>query len=601
MTIFQFINRSIKWQMFTSIIVITVIPIMIFDFLFYNTLLTRSESKYIQYTKQLTRQLSSNLDLNMNELDKIITPVYYNDELESILKGDDLDAKLRSQKVLNGVFFNSIYSRENIYELELFSVEGESITSVNTFPISLNQKDEAWFKQTLSKGGKRYIFVTHNKDNTSGSNSSLISMSRAIYDHSNKIAGVIRVNESRKVIENTLLNIKFDYNSAVLVITDEGDIVYDSDAVFSDEFHKNTEFHNTLMNSADSSNFIQPIQNEDYSITISKSAFSGFTVILLTPKSEITKDSQIMKDYFSWFFVLYVAAILIISLLFSHKISKPIITIRKLMKSVEQENFNVRTEVKGKNEIAQLARGFNRMVDKINQLIKNEYRMKILKKEAELNVLQNQINPHFLYNTLTSIKGLFQGETKDSAAHGKSMVAVQMVQALSNLFRYNLDGSSHFVKLTEEIENVKNYIFIQKLRFEDKIQFSFVINEEILDVSILKMTLQPLVENAIIHGMELKRGLGEIIIAADRDDGTIVITITDNGAGMTENKLIEINDSLLQGEDKQFAQAQKEVGIFNVNARLKYYFGQDYGLQYEHNQPEGIRVKVTFPLKHPSD
>jgi two-component system sensor histidine kinase YesM len=192
---------------------------------------------------------------------------------------------------------------------------------------------------------------------------------------------------------------------------------------------------------------------------------------------------------------------------------------------------------------------------------------------------------------------LLQEDLKGGSNRKITANAVKMIQALSDIFRYNLDMKSHMVTFENEIQNIRNYLILQKFRYEDKISVIYDIDESILDCYILKMTLQPLVENSIVHGLELKRGVGEIKISIVGCNSCVKITISDNGTGMEDSKINEMNELLCRNEDEQFMQAHKEVGIYNVNARIKYYFGSSYGLKYHRNESGGITAEILLPIR----
>jgi two-component system sensor histidine kinase YesM len=227
-------------------------------------------------------------------------------------------------------------------------------------------------------------------------------------------------------------------------------------------------------------------------------------------------------------------------------------------------------------------------VSDVESLINKIYTIRLSQKEAELNSLQNQINPHFLYNTLESIRGA-------ALYHGIHDIA-SMSKALSLLFRYSISDRV-LVTVKEELQHLENYISIQNFRYENKFELIYSIPPGMMDFKILKLTLQPLIENSIKHGLEMKLGKGTINVEIMELDNNIKIQITDNGLGMPPRKMEELNRSLLSGKyqpGSHDGQAGAGIGVVNVNSRIKLYFGEQYGLRFR-DAPVGTAVEIILP------
>ncbi len=590
------LNGHLKWKLFYRITFVSIIPIVVFGFFLYRYLQDQTNDKYNDYTQRLVQQITSNLDSNMQELDKIITPVYYSDELTDLLMGTGKFDYFSNYKLLTGVFYNSIYSRNSIYDLELFNLQGDRVIAVNGSLTTGKEAEEEWFRDTLAQKGERHIFLE--RVARDGREDFVVSMSRAIYDlNAFTIIGVIRVNENQREIKQNLLDVQMDYDSDVAVLTDGGELVYSSNSELVDSRSLDGLMEDVAGATGSVSDNRAMLNGSPYLLAMRESPYSGFKVVLLTPESEVLKESDRVKNYFSYFLVIYLLTTLGIALGLAHHISKPIVQIRGKMKSVEQENFDVRAEVRGTDEIAQLSKGFNQMVKQIDSLIHEKYAMKLHKREAELKVLQNQINPHFLNNSLSSIIGLLQsGEAPQSGAND---AAIRMIASLSHIFRYNLDTHEQTVRLADELGNAKHYLALQQIRFDDRLDCRFEIEEGCLDCEALKMSLQPLIENAIIHGVEPKRGTGEVLIYARKRDNFLIVGIADNGAGMAEERLAEINELLQTGAEEQRSLADREAGVFNVNARVQLLYGDEYGLSLRSNEEtgEGVVAELQLPFK----
>jgi sensor histidine kinase YesM len=274
---------------------------------------------------------------------------------------------------------------------------------------------------------------------------------------------------------------------------------------------------------------------------------------------------------------------------------------RKIYQPIERANFIISELVAGNTEAATsevskrrvpypIFDDLNAMTQKLQDLLYREYTANMLKKQAELDALQSQINPHFLYNTLESIRGL-------AIACNAREIQV-MTKALADLFRYSISVKGNMVELREEIKNVENYLTIQQYRFNNKFIIQNKIDEDTLDNIVPKLLMQPLVENAIIHGLETKMGKGTITLMGYKTQNRLIINIRDDGVGLENAEVIRINTALVNGEEciKTDSRSKRSIGIANVNQRIRMLFGEEYGVRLYSTKGYGTNVEVQCPL-----
>ncbi|WP_327204763.1 sensor histidine kinase [Paenibacillus sp. DMB20] len=298
---------------------------------------------------------------------------------------------------------------------------------------------------------------------------------------------------------------------------------------------------------------------------------------------EIVTTKRDLGEFLIWFLAVVLAFVVVISVFVSAKISKPIRRLEKSVKKVERGDFSSSVDVQGFVEVERVSHRFNLMVQRIRELMQQIIREQEAKRKSELDVLQAQINPHFLYNTLNSVIRL--------AESGRNEEVVKTITSLSKLFRISLSKGSHIITVREELEHVRNYLIIQNIRYKNKFRFTIDAEEQVLDCLTLKLILQPLVENAIVHGLEELYGPGMIRIEARRVEGNVQIMITDNGLGMSPEKLV----SVLNGCPD--SKRGSGVGVQNVQERIRLAYGQAYGLAFESEREEGTTVTVTLPVQ----
>lgn len=273
-------------------------------------------------------------------------------------------------------------------------------------------------------------------------------------------------------------------------------------------------------------------------------------------------------------------AMLIISVILSHLLSRPLHALAGAMEEFERDADHFRYEdVEGAQEVRMLSDSFGHMVLRIKQLMENARNEEINLRKTELRALQAQINPHFLYNTLDSISWMCE--------QGKNKEAVRMVNALATLFRISISRGHELISIRSELQHAESYLKIQSYRYKNQFTYAFDADEDCLDYLCNKITLQPIIENAIYHGINGLVDEGSILVSVRSDGDDVVFTVEDNGMGMDENQI----EAILSKERSDHA----GIGIKNVNDRLKIYFGSGYGIQIESVLDEGTKVRVRMP------
>ncbi|MBN2882265.1 MAG: sensor histidine kinase, partial [Clostridia bacterium] len=273
-------------------------------------------------------------------------------------------------------------------------------------------------------------------------------------------------------------------------------------------------------------------------------------------------------------------ALLIIALgsgvIFSRKVASPLAELEKAMAEVESGKLDQDIEIMGSSETESIAAHYTSMIKRIKELMDEIKQKEKYLRTSELNILQNQINPHFLYNTLDTI--IWSAEFKDSEK------VISLTKALAKFFRLSLRGGSELTTVEDELDHVRQYLFIQKQRYEEKLDYEIIADDGICDIQIPKLILQPIVENAIYHGIRSLENGGKIEIKALQENGDIIFTVFDNGKGYdTEKSLSGSNGSGL--------------GQSNVDKRVKLYYGDEYGVSVVSKPGYGTKVKIHLGLK----
>ena len=281
--------------------------------------------------------------------------------------------------------------------------------------------------------------------------------------------------------------------------------------------------------------------------------------------------------------VLLVAAVAVATVLTASGILRPIRELYDATGKIAEGDFEVRASADSRDEIEVLAHGFNNMAGNMQSLIgkikEDEQKMR----RADLRLLQEQINPHFLYNTLDTIVWLIEGNETEQA--------VEMVVTLSDFFRLVLSKGKEFISIGQEEQHIRSYLEIQEMRYHDILEYEFWIDPVLYDYQILKLTLQPIVENALYHGIKYKRAKGTICVSGEKKGDIICLTVSDDGVGMEAEELRQLREEI----ERPCGETKKGFGLANVNERIHMYFGAEYGMSISSVKGKGTKVEITIP------
>ncbi|SEO63724.1 two-component system, sensor histidine kinase YesM [Amphibacillus marinus] len=307
-----------------------------------------------------------------------------------------------------------------------------------------------------------------------------------------------------------------------------------------------------------------------------------------------TKDHKFVEQVSHTYALIYgvttvtIVALLVFSIFFSRSVSYPINKMTRLMKQVELGNLNLEISVNRTDEIGLLANGFNKMVKNLKSHISKVYVAQINQKQAELNALRSQIQPHYLYNTLEVIR-------MSAIDDGNTQVA-EMINHLANQYKYITEHSSELVTIRRELEHLKNYMDLIKFRYENNITFSIEVKDEcIYSMLVPKLSIQPIVENAVIHGL-LPKGKGEILVVCEQiNDQQIKVLVLDDGMGMSIGMVDQLNRSMIEKGIK-IKRKGSGIGLKNIDSRLKDQFGSEYGIAISSRENIGTIVSIMLPI-----
>lgn len=588
-------RRNIKYKLFLVYLLVISMPIVAFGIISYRLSADVVQSDYIKYKEGINRQIIKTLDENIGNLERQSMAVYTSlDEILYVLDTptDKLDTKYIEEyrKVYNSLV-SIIQGNTQLYGITLISMNGEikfyydrNVGNPNLYSV----KNEGWFKETLKNKGLPLLRGPHYNE-FSMEKKMVVSVSRAIINLNNdNISGVLLFDQDINQFSDMFTNAVIEKGEIITVFGNNKNLVYSNVSISENVI---TNLLKSLENK-NSSPFYYNLNGVRMLTNFSNSTKTGWTVITFTPVVNLQEKSEFLGNINILLISLLMVLTFMISILVSYFITKPLKKLMSSFRKLQKGDFTTSVSVKGEDELAQIGTTFNNMVANIKSLIEQKYEANILRKQAELESLQSQINPHFLFNTLNSIKAV-----SENREHEKTSV---MIQNLSDIFRYCLNKGAYIVKFSEELDHIRKYLSLQELRFSDRYSVKYDIDVDVLSLEIPRMTLQPIVENAIYHGLEPDDKHGELQITAKNINHKFFIYISNTGKGINENDLIYINSLLKEDPDQFHCHIPGKMGVYNVNARIKLQFGNQYGLKISSYPGSNTTVKITLPANRHS-
>ena len=557
----------------TAIIAIALISLIIFQ-RFTNSL----NATIIEENSGIVGQLGESVDSYLRNAMKVSDSIYYNVIKNTDISNDDI------KKGMNLIYVNN---DNMIDDIALISGKGELIESMPALRLKDNSNvlEKDFFKKSMAESEYINFSMPHIRDlfdRNENSYSWVISLSRAVEvtDEGKATQALLLINLNYMYFEEIFSNVNLGNGGYVYLTNDRGDIIWHpkQNEIYSGRFKEDNKYAATLKDGIT----VENLRGKNITLNVRTIGYTGWKLVGVTPSAALGVDGIKFR-----FFVLFVADLFLfllamINAFISDKISNPIKRLDGSVREIESGNLDVEILPSGSYEVEHLGKSIKNMLGRIKVLMSDLVAEHNAKRKSEFDTLQSQINPHFLYNTLDIIVWMIENENSDKA--------VNIVTALAKFFRISLSKGKNIITVKDEVEHVRNYLMIQNMRFKNRFEYSIDVDEKVLSYSSLKLMLQPLVENAIYHGMEFMDGDGEIDVKVFKEDNSLYFTITDNGLGMSEDMV----ETLLS---KDFVSSKKGsgIGVKNVNERIKLYFGSEYGLKVESEPDEGTKITIHLP------
>ena len=532
----------------------------------------------ISLTKQINQKIDTVLDVSKYPL--IIPEI---DTVNKILQSDK-PYSIDEYNYLLYLCDMMLIQNESVNGAYIYNLTGTGVYTSrnNSNDILKNPSLEKWFIDAVNSPSQTSVTDNIDVSNifkyTDSSDTKLIAITRKIIDlKTQKITGILLLTLPTDSILS-LLKSDIPFNNQVISLyNSSGNLITSTDP------NKTLDQYQKYIDKINPSPNIEYINdNLQHIICYNNLLPYKWTLITSIPKNDAYHISSLYIILFVSNLIFCLILFIIIYIFFLRRIFQPIEHLIENMSSRVERNLSYSFKYNKNDEIGILVNSYNDMKNRINNLININYKSKIEQKELELKQLQNQINPHFIYNTLESIH--MMAEINDDPETST------MAEYFGTIIRYSMNRRINTVKLKEEIAIIENYIYLQRIRFDTLFTIENLVNDDVLECEIIKMIIQPLIENSIYHGLSECSGDGKIIIQALHIDNNLVITISDNGIGIEEKRLRSLND-YINGKNESF----NGIALRNINRRLKLHYGNDYGLEVFSVLGKGTSMTLTLP------
>ena len=578
--------KSVRSALFAAISVMVLCAVVIVVAISLRFTRTSVFDNAVVYTRTIVRQTNQNIDSYIDYMDNIVTMVSGSRDTQSFLYDKDEETLQISEcrQRLVEQFRTILKSRNDIRNIGLIQKDGNRLFNnggqqKNAY---LDLDTQAWYKNAITSN-RSVLTSSHVQHVIRGERPWVITVSRGVrnFTGSGNREGVVFIDLNYSAISELCDQNSIGSKGYVFLLDQDGNVVYHPQ---QQQLYNELQTENIdLVMNTDKETLMDGSGDNARIYTISRSEKTGWTVVGCTNVAELLKDSKKARSIYVLVAAILVVVALVLSNFIARNITRPLQQLRDSMARVQEGDFGAaEVEVTSRNEVGSLTRSFNVMTSRIQELMKQNIYEQQQKRKSELKALQSQINPHFLYNTLDSIIWMAEGK--------KNEEVVVMTASLARLLRQSISNEEEQVSIGQEVEYARSYLTIQKMRYKDKLEFQIQVDAQIMRVPIIKLVLQPLIENAIYHGLKYKEGKGLLIVRGYREGENAVLQIKDNGAGMDEQTLSHIF------EKHKVNYRSNGVGVYNVQKRLQLYYGMDYGITYSSKQGEGTTASIVIPM-----
>lgn len=604
------VDMSMERKLFLVFLLIITLPLSFISVISFRSYSGSIQANTIAYSEKLIDQMMDSIDDYIEDMKRISSmPAYVNEIKQNLIRSNryyeqkqsretrtgtapvapgDLDLLLSIQRGIeeNISFINNIKRGTN--SVYIFDNYGNGYYSAKDggVRLDLQQSYRFWSSQTKDSGGEATLLGTQAYTSNLQSTRYAFTVVRNILDGLWKPVGLIAVEANFSNLETQVAELDKVTHGKSVIVDQSGKVIYDSDQkLLAADISGSPLFRSAA---GSSGSFYDTVSGERRLHIYSSSSKTNWKVIISIPVDELTHDVKLTRNVTIGATLIIIVLALILSLILSFALTKPLTRMIQLMKKVQHGDLEVTFRVKRRDEIGLLGHQFNRMLARIRQLIQDIYRMEQQKKEAELQALQSQINPHFIYNTLESIR--MTAEINDDTE------AADMVSILGKLLRYSTGDVSGWATMKQELLYARNYVELLNCRYPGRFELTVDVPEALDNYSMIKLVFQPIIENAAYHGLDDTKPQMQLSITCEHTEQKLLFHIRDDGCGMDQITLDRLNERL-RHEAPPKAGINGGIGMVNVHQRIRLHYGAAYGIGVFSKPGEGTDVILSLPLR----
>lgn len=567
-----------KFSLFSIILIVSSIMIftVVIRWYFEKSVLDITSEGY-QQKFDIASESSQDI---LNDAEKISKVLLTDDSIQNwfLNKSEDVakNLNLRMQAERRLDYLDALYPDRQYSSISVYDSSGNM---VNTNTIRAKSGVYQQFFDIIRESAEKKRWIDLYQLEIPGYEETGIAYIRYFRDYSSgKIMGYIMIEYRSELLMENFTHIKYGENGSYMIADQEGNVKIENDQASTRDIRQEAFFQ--WAQSEPGKGKVFRIHEDRYLITTDTIPKLGWIMLGITPVAELTSRVGTMSG------ILYLIGFIAIlfctyfSFRTAHSVTRPLTELAVTMERFGKGELSANVPVVYKDEIGMLSEEFNKMAQQIRELVNQVYQEQKEKRKSELAALQAQINPHFLYNTLSSVSALIRSDCQEEA--------FTMIHAIGMFYRTSLSDGKTLIPIEQELTNIENYIQIQKFRYGDKIEYYIDVSAEIRNEWIAKLTLQPLVENSIYHGIKEKRGKGRIEIRGWKEADSVYLSVSDNGVGIPAEKLEHLLDDGKDGKRYSY-------GLYNIQQRLQLYFGKEYGITIKSSPEKGTKTTIRIP------
>jgi len=563
--------HTIRTKLIISFLIIGLLPILLSGLLSFNIYRGAINDRISAYSQEMVNRMERDLEDYISEIETFLSREqdFYINQFIKLTQANDFRNNRKYAFRIWEDFNNLKQMKPGLEDIAITFQDGRRISSYGIYNIDLENFRDRMYSDSSGE-------ISFTSPYTNYLQQEVITIVSSYYPEIAEENVLISADIDLDVLAN-LTDFNLGEKSYFLIADQNGDIIY----------HPNQELigQRSLLYNAGFPDRKLNLNGEQYILTSTFSYATGWYIISMASADEVEAELNYITDITLYMTLVVLLIIILLTIYLSSSLSRPIQKLQELTHRASENDLSVKIDTSGNDEIAELGQSFNKMIRRINKLMEQNVREQKLLRKLEMESLDNQIKPHFIYNTLDLIIGLLENKDFDRATH--------MVEALGKFFRLSLSHGKEMVLIRNEIKHVKNYLFIQQFRHGEEYEYIIDVEDhEIMDKHIPKLILQPIVENAIYHGLLPSEKKGLVIVKGYRENKNIYFKIVDNGVGIPAAKVDEINKILtgrLETDDQQ-----KYFGLRNVDQRLKLMYGGSSGLRVESVEGEKTTVIIRI-------